>query len=329
MMAASLVVALTLPAALPAQAQSDNGALAARIERLERDLRELKAQFYRGGASGSASPSVPVGGSGDYALQRLGQIEEEVRALTGKFEEAQFANDQTNQKLDRLSNDVDFRLKTLEGGKSPAGAPVSGAGASEPSLPPVQATPSGALAPPAAAPGDPFRSPPAGIMGTMPNGPLPNSGAQALPPAAQQPQAPQAPARASALPGGTPEEQWAYAFGLVRQADYLNAEVALKEFIAQHPKIELAGNADYWLAQTYYVRGNYQAAATTFLDTVQNYGQGPKGPDAMLKLGMSLGLLNQKAEACQTLKALPSKFPKAEQRTKDQARQEAQRLKCG
>jgi tol-pal system protein YbgF len=323
MMAAGLVVALTLPTSLPAQAQSDNGALAARIERLERDLRELKAQFYRGGASGTPSPSVAVGGSGDYALQRLGQIEEEVRALTGKFEEAQFANDQTNQKLDRLSNDVDFRLKTLEGGKSPAGAPVGGAG--EPSLPPVQATPSGQLAPPAAAQGDPFRSPPAGVMGTMPNGP-----AQALPPA-QPPAQPLAapPARASALPGGTPEEQWAYAFGLVRQADYLNAEVALKEFIAQHPKSELAGNADYWLAQTYYVRGNYQAAATSFLDTVQNYGQGPKGPDAMLKLGMSLGLLNQKAEACQTLKALPSKFPKAEQRTKDQARQETQRLKCG
>jgi hypothetical protein len=50
---------------------------------------------------------------------------------------------------------------------------------------------------------------------------------------------------------------------------------------------------------------------------------------AMLKLGMSLALLNQKADACQTLKALPGKYPKAESGLKERAKLEAQRAKCG
>ena len=102
----------------------------------------------------------------------------------------------------------------------------------------------------------------------------------------------------------------------------------MKEFIAKNPKHERAGNADYWLGETYYARGNYQAAATAYLDTVQTYGTGPKGPDALLKLGMSLGLLQQKGEACQILKSLPAKFPKADAPIKDRAKLEMQRLKC-
>jgi len=307
--AMGVVLALHLPMA--ARAQSENAQLIQRMERLERDLRELRAQVFRGGGNqGQAAPTVS--GNPEYMMQRTDQLEEEIRKLTGKMEEQQYIQDQNAARIERLSNDLDFRLKALEGGKPPALAPSN--------VPaPAGADPTSAL-PAAKAPGDPFRSPPAGVMGTMSNGP-----ASALPPAA----APAVAAPAAALPGGSPEEQYKYAFGLMRQSDFAGAELAFKEFIARYPKSDLAGNAEYWLGESYYVRGNYQAAATAYLETVQTYGTGAKGPDAMLKLGMSLALLNQKADACQTLKALPGKYPKAESGLKERAKLEAQRAKCG
>ena len=305
-------LALAVPQSGFAQS-SETSQLMNRLDRVERDLKDLRGQVYRGGAQSGGQASAPTGGNSEYPLLRIDQLEEELRRLTGKLEEIQFAQDQQTSRLERLSNDIDFRLKALEGGKAPGGAaPGQTAG---PTAAPPAAQPAG----PAAVAGDPFRSPPAGNLGSIPAGQP-----SVLPPAA----APAAPAAQTALPGGTPEEQYNYAFGLVRQGDLASAEIALKEFIAKNPKHERAGNADYWLGETYYARGNYQAAATAYLDTVQTYGAGPKGPYALLKLGMSLGLLQQKGEACQILKSLPAKFTKAEAPLKDRAKLEMQRLKC-
>ncbi len=297
-----------------AVAQSDMSQVLQRIDRLERDLRDLRGQVYRGGSSGTGTAPVTTGNP-EYMMQRADQLEDEIRKLTGKMEEMQFVLDQNAARVERLANDLDFRLKAVEGGKSPAQSPPNALAVptGDPSRQGVGA---------ASAAGDPFRSPPAGVMGTIPGG-----APSALPPAA--PSAAPATAPATALPGGSPEEQYKYAFGLMRQSDFAGAETAFREFIARNPKSDLAGNADYWLGESFYVRGNYQAAAAAYLDTVQNYGNGAKGPDALLKLGMSLALLNQKADACQTLKALPGKYPKAEAGLKERAKLEAQRAKCG
>src|SRR5207302_476668 len=48
------------------------------------------------------------------------------------------------------------------------------------------------------------------------------------------------------LPGGSTGEQYNYAFGLLKQADYPAAEAALKAFVEQHPRDPMAGNAQYW-----------------------------------------------------------------------------------
>ena len=38
----------------------------------------------------------------------------------------------------------------------------------------------------------------------------------------------------------------------MKQADYPAAEAAFKEFVEAHPKDPMAGNAQYWLGETYY-----------------------------------------------------------------------------
>ena len=93
------------------------------------------------------------------------------------------------------------------------------------------------------------------------------------------------------MPEGTPQQQYDYAFGLLRQANYAGAEEAFSAFLVENPDHTLAGNAKYWLGETYYVRGNYQQAAVTFAEGFESYPDNSKAPDNLLKLGMSLASL--------------------------------------
>ncbi len=141
--------------------------------------------------------------------------------------------------------------------------------------------------------------------------------------------APPARAAAAAAPAsGTPQEQYNYAFGLLRQANYPAAEQSLRAFVQRYPNDPLAGNAQYWLGETYYVRQDYNNAATVFAEGYQKYPKGGKAADNLLKLGMSLGQLGQKADACRAFARLDRDFPGALSNVKERAADEKKRLAC-
>ena len=114
----------------------------------------------------------------------------------------------------------------------------------------------------------------------------------------------------------------------MRSGRYDDAEQAFKSFVLEHSNDRLAGNAQYWLGETHYVRASYEQAATAFLDGYQKYPNSPKAPDNLLKLGMTLHALGQRAEACVTLQELQSKFPSAVQPIRDRASREMRMLNC-
>jgi len=319
-------------AAFPAQAQDyDQRALAQRIERLERDLQTLRGQAFRGsGSGGSAGAGVATSGESIARLsERLDVIEENMRKLTGQIEEQGYQNDQISQKLDRFIGDAEFRFKTLEGGHGGAQAGAGGPPATDdPAAETAPAAPkSTASAATGGSAGQGSLAPGAGTLGTISGSAMQGT---TPPPAADAPKpGKQAAAAAGAtLPKGNPADQYNYAFGLIRRGDYESAEKAMAEFVATHPKSDLAGNAQYWLGETFYVRGDIKSAAQSFLVALQKYPNSPKGADNMLKLGLSLAQLKQKEEACLTLKAVPEKYPQASAAIKNRARSEAQRLKC-
>ena len=130
------------------------------------------------------------------------------------------------------------------------------------------------------------------------------------------------------LPQGSAQEQYSYAFGLVRQQDFKNAEVALKAFLQKHPNDPLAGNAQFWLGQTYFVRGDNAAAAAAFAEGYQKYPQGPKASEDLLKLGIALGNQGRKADACATFARLDRDFPRLEQSLKETEVQEKRHAGC-
>lgn len=132
----------------------------------------------------------------------------------------------------------------------------------------------------------------------------------------------------AALPEGTPRDQYMYAFGLLRQGKYDQASSSLRQFIEQHGNDKLASNARYWLGETYYVRGSFVEAAETFLEGYQTDPQGPKAPDALLKLGMSLSSLDKKNEACAAFQKLRADYPDAPAGLKSTLQREWQKNGC-
>ena len=65
--------------------------------------------------------------------------------------------------------------------------------------------------------------------------------------------------------------------GCLKQADYPAAEAALKAFIEQHPKDPMAGNAQYWLGETYYTRSSFMEAASDLCRGLQALSERRQG----------------------------------------------------
>lgn len=128
--------------------------------------------------------------------------------------------------------------------------------------------------------------------------------------------------------GADPKQMYETAYGYLLQRDYGAAEVAFGEFLTRFPNDSLSGNAQYWLGESHFVRGQYKAAANAFLKGYQSYAQSPKAADSLLKLAMSLDRLGQKDAACSSYSELNTRFPNAPQSVKTRAQSERQRVGC-
>jgi tol-pal system protein YbgF len=131
----------------------------------------------------------------------------------------------------------------------------------------------------------------------------------------------------AALPGGDAQTLYQQGYGALLQKDYASAEITFSQLVNAYPGDPLASNAQYWLGESYYVRGDYKNAADAFLKGYKKYKSGDKAPDTLLKLGMALAELGQKDAACSTLDELKTKYPKAPEHIGEEAK--AWRTKAG
>ena len=135
------------------------------------------------------------------------------------------------------------------------------------------------------------------------------------------------------LPAGPPQEQYDFAYGLLLKAqrdqvEMVKAEQALAAFVSTHADHKLAGNAQYWLGETFYVRNDYVRAATVFGEGYKKYPKGDKAPDLLLKFGMSLAALGQKQPACAAYAQIDREIPTAPPPIKQQVLAQKQRTGC-
>ena len=226
-----------------------------KIDRMEAELALLQRKLYQ--APETAAPVQPANlpSNIDEFYAQMDIQNQVIPELTQKVEQLQFDLTTLGTKMDRINQDVDFRLSELGTQKPTEPAPVE-------------------------------------------------------------------------IKKGSDKEAYDAAYGLLKAGNYEGAEQAFLKFMTDYPTSTYLGNANYWLGESYYARGQYAEAAGLFADGFTKYKDNTKAPDNMLKLGLTMKNLGKKSEACTAFKGLASEFPKANESLKKRASDEAKDLKC-
>ena len=130
------------------------------------------------------------------------------------------------------------------------------------------------------------------------------------------------------LPSKSPEAQYEFATSFLKVGDYSTAERAFREFVQTNPKHKLAGNAQYWYAETFRIRQLYTDAASAYLEGYQKYPKGDKAPVNLLKLGVSMVQIGEKDQGCKMINGVEKQYPDANQSVIQKAKYESQKFEC-
>ena len=130
------------------------------------------------------------------------------------------------------------------------------------------------------------------------------------------------------LPNETPEKQYEFATSFLKVGDYSTAERAFREFVTTNPDHDLAGNAQYWYAETFRIRQLYTDAASAYLEGYQKYPKGEKAPINLLKLGVSMVQIGEKDQGCKMINGVEKQYPEANQSVIQKAKYESQKFEC-
>tara|TARA_S200000501_G_scaffold153309_1_gene144493 strand:- start:580 stop:1557 length:978 start_codon:yes stop_codon:yes gene_type:complete len=130
------------------------------------------------------------------------------------------------------------------------------------------------------------------------------------------------------LPEGTPNEKYEFATSFLKVGDYNMAERAFREFVDNYPDHILAGNAQYWYAETFRIRQLFTDAASAYLEGYQKYPKSQKAPINLLKLGVSLVQIGEKDQGCLMISGVKKEYPKANQSVLQKAKYEEKKFEC-
>ena len=146
-----------------------------------------------------------------------------------------------------------------------------------------------------------------------------------------QPAPQSAPSGAASAPSGSAAIQAPPADVLYNNAlrDYNSAryELALSQFqdyIKYYPTTDLAGNAQFYIADVEYRSGNFEAAVADYDKVLEQFPGGNKAAAAQLKKGYSLLELGRKDAGVRELNALIQRYPRTIEAT--QARERLHKL---
>lgn len=234
---------------------------------------------------------------------RLQQMETQIRELTGRIEEQNHQIDQLSQKLQAVEES-----QTLSQSEPEMPQPLmhQSIGASQIATPQRDE--------PAVVINDP-----ASIVMNAPE----TVGMNTATPTA----VPTSPT-ASVIEVGDATAQYEEAYTQLKARNYDKAQQGFETFLSKYSDHVLAANAKYWLGETYYVRGEYKAAAKIFAEGFQTFPDSAKAPDMLLKLGMALAGMEKTSDACVALSQVAVKFPIADTDILDRAKSEMDRLSC-
>ena len=291
-------------------APAAEGQLRQRVEQLEEQLVDLQVAIgtleslgRAGPAAGGGRNAAPASLSGPEA-GRVAALETQMQALTVQVEQ------------------MSDQLRALRGGQGGGlgGAPVGSAGTYR-SMPNAPAPAAGGFGQATVSPGND----PIGQLITTPD--------PRQPPARQAaatvlaPTSPATSPQAVASSAGS-RQLYESSYTQLLQQNYAAAESGFSEFLQRCPSDELAANAQFWLGETYFVRGQWDAAGEAFLKVVKSYGNSAKAPDSLAKLAMSFERKGNKPAACRALAELNTRYPNPPSHVKTWEAAERRRAGC-
>jgi tol-pal system protein YbgF len=244
----------------------------------------------------AAVPEAPL--APNDVIARLDRAEAKIRELTGQVEELAFRLRQTQD-----------QLQAALGGQP---------------LPNVAAQP----------PAQPMPDTGATVAAAQPSGQVVIDAPQNQPidltamakGAPEQPVAPLAPAQVVSL--GDPGADYERAYAAILGGDYVLAEATFRTFIQTFPGDQRIPDAQYWLGESLFARGQYRDAADEFLSGYKAYPQSGKAADTLLKLGLSLAGLGEQEAACSTYAEVLKKYPNASNALKQRVATEQAVARC-
>ena len=281
------------------------------LQILQKDIKTLEKAVYSQDAKTTFSNenlSVEDSDILTRHLLKLSELEEQFKILTNNFEEINFKLDKLSNRITKVQTDNQMRFQDLE--KSGLGQRSSAALSESKKLPGSDEAQDlgGVSESDIAATVQIQKTQSVESVGTVVTETTTRS--------------------EKILPDTTPENQYKFAVSFIKIGDYETAELALREFVDNNPKHQLAGNAQYWYGETFRVRQLYQDAATAYLDGYQKYPKSKKAPVNLLKLGVMLVQIGEKEQGCSMILGVKDQYPKANQSVIQKAEYEKKKFNC-
>ena len=109
------------------------------------------------------------------------------------------------------------------------------------------------------------------------------------------------------------QSDYKVAYGLLSpsQRRYDEAATAFLAFLENYPGSRLASNAQYWLAESYYVSQKNDLALEAFSKVVSDYPSSPKVAGALYKIGRLQGVKGNKEAARKALSQVIDEYPRS------------------
>jgi tol-pal system protein YbgF len=111
------------------------------------------------------------------------------------------------------------------------------------------------------------------------------------------------------VPGGSDRDNYRVALELLREERYDQSAASFQQFLVAFPKSQLASNAQYWLAESFYASNKFEQALADFAEVIDKYPSSSKVPDALLKMGYCNYSLKRWNDARAALTRVQAEYP--------------------
>ncbi len=109
--------------------------------------------------------------------------------------------------------------------------------------------------------------------------------------------------------GGDVPETYRKGVALVQQREYDRAIQQFREFLRTAPDSPYAGNAHYWIGESYFTLGDYSQAILQYNEVRQHYPKSDRAAPSLLKIGLAFLEMGNKNEARLAFQKVVNDYP--------------------